>query len=124
MSSYHVMTAEERKALMPNFDWETYLQDAGLKGITTMNVAHPKFFTEVNAMLGAVPVESWKTYLRCRLVNSLAITLSTPFEQQNFEFYSRVLAGTKEMQPLWKRAVNATSTRLGEAVGEIYVKKY
>jgi putative endopeptidase len=123
-SSYHVMTAEERKTLMPNFDWDAYLQNVGLKGVTTMNIAQPKFFTEINAMLAEVPVEDWKTYLRWRLVNFLAPMLSTSFDQQNFAFYGRVLAGTKEMQPLWKRAVNATSVRLGEAVGEIYVKKY
>ena len=123
-NSYHVMTAEERKALTPGFDFEIYLRDAGLNGITTMNVAHPKFFTEVNAMLADVPIEKWKTYLRWRLVNYSATTVSTRFELQNFDFNSRVLAGTKEMQPLWKRAVNATSTRLGEAVGQIYVKKY
>src|SRR6185503_7748596 len=26
-NSYHIMTAEERKALMPGFDWDSYLQD-------------------------------------------------------------------------------------------------
>src|SRR6185295_19844613 len=113
MNSYHIMTAEERKTLMPGFDWEAYMENVGLKGVTTMNVAQPKFFTEVNAMLTDVPVENWKTYLRWRLINFSAPMLSTPFEQQNFDFNSRVLAGTKEMQPLWKRAVTATSARLG-----------
>ncbi|HWC76767.1 MAG TPA: M13 family metallopeptidase N-terminal domain-containing protein [Blastocatellia bacterium] len=43
-SSYHMMTGAERKTLMPNFDWDAYLQDAGLRGVTSMNVAQPEFF--------------------------------------------------------------------------------
>jgi putative endopeptidase len=122
--SYHPMTPEERKTLTPNLDWEFYTENVGLKGLGTMNVAQPKFFKEVDSMLTQVPVEQWKTYLRWRLVSFLSPTLSTPFEQESFDFNSRVLAGTKEQQALWKRAVSATSARLGEAVGQLYVKKY
>jgi putative endopeptidase len=122
--SYHVMTAAERKALMPNFDWDRYLAAVGLKGTTAVNVAHPKFFTELNAMLAEVPVESWKVYLRWRLLNDVSSTLSTPFEQADFDFYNGVLRGTTVMQPLWMRAVTATSSRLGEALGQLYVKQY
>jgi putative endopeptidase len=75
-------------------------------------------------MLADVPVESWKTYMRWRLVHDVAGALSTPFETENFNFYGRTLSGTKEQQPLWKRAVGATNGALGEAVGQIYVKKY
>ncbi|HKV38107.1 MAG TPA: M13 family metallopeptidase N-terminal domain-containing protein, partial [Blastocatellia bacterium] len=123
-ATYHVMTAEERKAVTPNFDWDAYLEDCGLTASTPLNLAEPKFFKEVDAMLSSVPIASWQTYLRWRLVNFTSPMLSTPFEQENFDFYGRVLAGTKEQGPLWKRAVGATSSRLGEAVGEVYVKKY
>jgi putative endopeptidase len=123
-SSYHIMTPEERKALTPNLDWDRYLANVGLKGPVTLNVAHPKFFTEINAMIADVPIESWKTYLRWRLVDFLAVMLSTQFEEENFNFFGRVLSGTKEQPAAWKRAVNATSARLGEAVGQIYVKQY
>ena len=44
--------------------------------------------------------------------------------EQNFDFYSRTMSGTQEMQPRWKRAVSAVSGVLGEAVGQMYVEKY
>ncbi len=122
--SYHVMAAAERKALTPNLDWDRYFASVGLKNVTSLNVAQPKFFAEVSAMLGDVPVDRWKTYLRWRLANDIASTLSTPFEQADFDFYTGVLRGTTVMQPLWMRAVSATSNRLGEALGQIYVKRY
>ncbi|HYM00174.1 MAG TPA: M13 family metallopeptidase N-terminal domain-containing protein, partial [Blastocatellia bacterium] len=123
-ATYHVMTAEERKTLMPHFDWDAYLADCGLTGITTMNLSTPKFFKEVDAMVVDIPIDKWKTYLRWRLVNYLSPNLSEPFENENFDFFSRELAGTKEQAPVWKRAVSATSFRLGEAVGQVYVKRY
>jgi putative endopeptidase len=123
-NSYHPMTAAERKALTPNLDWERYLSNLGLKGLPRINVAHPKFFAEVNLMLSDVPVESWKAYMRWRLVNDVASTLSAPFEEADFAFYSGTLRGARQMQPLWVRAVSATSNRLGEALGQIYVRQY
>ena len=44
--------------------------------------------------------------------------------EQNFDFYSRTMSGTQEMQPRWKRAVSTVSSALGEAVGQMYVEKY
>jgi putative endopeptidase len=123
-NSYHIMTADERKALTPNFDWDRYFAKTDVKISGTMNVAHPKFFAELNAMMTEVPLDAWKTYLRWHLMHATASTLSTPFGDENFNFYGRVLSGTKEQSPLWKRAVNATSSSLGEAVGSVYVKQY
>ena len=33
------------------------------------------------------------------------------------------LLGTKELLPRWKRCVRATDIALGEALGEVYVRK-
>jgi putative endopeptidase len=124
MSSYHPMAAQERKALTPNLDWEAYLENCGLKSLSVLNIAQPKFFKEVDAMIVDTPIASWKKYLRWRVVNYSAGALGTAFGQENFDFNGRALTGAKEQQPLWKRAIGATSVALGEAVGQAYVKRY
>ena len=43
---------------------------------------------------------------------------------ENFNFNGRILQGTKELLPRWKRCVSATDRQLGEALGQIYVQKY
>jgi predicted metalloendopeptidase len=43
---------------------------------------------------------------------------------EDFNFKGRVLQGTKELLPRWKRCVTATDRQLGEALGQIYVQKY
>ncbi len=123
-ASYHMMTLAERKALTPTFMWERYEMAIGLKAGAAINVAHPRFIQEVDAMMKSVPLDSWKTYLRWMVVNSFADTLSTPFVDQNFAFKGVVLTGAKQQQPRWKKAVQATSGMLGEPLGEVYVKKY
>ncbi|MBV9210374.1 MAG: M13 family metallopeptidase, partial [Acidobacteria bacterium] len=50
-------------------------------------------------------------------------TLSKQFVDENFNFFNHYLNGTKEQQPRWRRCVVATDGNIGEALGELYVKK-
>jgi putative endopeptidase len=120
---YHKMPATELKTVMTNFDWATYTRDLGAPKFTEINVAHPDFFKGVDQMLVSVPIDDWKTYLRWHVVHDAADALSTAFVNEDFDFYSRTLNGTKENQPRWRRCVVATDQRLGEALGEVYVKR-
>jgi putative endopeptidase len=120
---YHKMSPGDLKNVMTNFDWPTYIKKVGAPSFTEINVAHPDFFKGLDQMLTSVPVEDWKTYLRWHLVHDAADALSTPFVNEDFNFYSKTLNGTKEIQPRWRRCVVATDNRLGEALGEVYVKK-
>ena len=74
-------------------------------------------------MLNSVSIDDWKTYLRWHLVHDAAEALSAPFVNENFDFYGKTLNGTKEIQPRWRRCVIATDQNLGDALGEVYVKK-
>jgi putative endopeptidase len=89
-----------------------------------VDVSAPKFFMTMSQALKETPLETWKTYLRWHLVNSAAPYLSDTFVDENFNFNGRVLQGTKELLPRWKRCVSATDRQLGEALGQIYVQKY
>jgi putative endopeptidase len=120
---YHKMSPADLKNVMANFDWATYVKKLGAPKFAEINVAHPDFFKGVDPMLTSVPVDDWKTYLRWHLVHRSADALSTAFVNENFNFYGKTLNGTKEIQPRWRRCVVATDSNLGEALGEVYVKK-
>ena len=120
---YHKMAPADLKNVMANFDWATYAKKLGAPNFTEINVAHPDFFKGVDQMLVSVPIDDWKTYLRWHLVHDAADALSTAFVNEDFDFYARKLNGTKENQPRWRRCVVATDQNLGEALGEVYVKK-
>ena len=122
--TYHKMNRSELRALTPDWSWENYFQDIGYTNIEFVDVSAPKFFETLDQVLKGTPLEIWKTYLRWHLVNSTAAYLSDPFVDENFNFNGRVLQGTKELLPRWKRCVTATDRQLGEALGQIYAQKY
>jgi putative endopeptidase len=121
--TYHKLSTDELQALTPHFSWKAYFADAGAPGIQSINVGQPGFFTALDAALASAPLDDWKTYLRWHLIHSAAPALSSAFEQENFNFFHKILNGTKEMLPRWKRCVQSTDRMLGEALGEVYVAK-
>ncbi|HEX8707747.1 MAG TPA: M13 family metallopeptidase [Pyrinomonadaceae bacterium] len=120
---YHKMTVAELKTLTPAFSWESYFQKIGLRSAGDVNVAQPGFFKDLDRLLTSIPLADWKTYLRWRLVDTAASALSSKFVEEDFNFKGRILTGTKENLPRWKRCVQSTDLALGEALGEVYVKK-
>lgn len=120
---YNKMNLAQLKTLTPNFSWPDYFKGIGAPNITEINVGHPEFFQAVDKMLTEVPLADWKTYLRWQLVTAVAPALSSQFDNENFDFFSRTLEGRKEQYPRWRRCVAATDANLGEALGPVYVAK-
>ena len=118
---YHKMTRAELVALSPDFAWDKYFADLGAPSFTSLNVANPDFMKTMNGLLDSVSLEDWKTYLRWHVVHANATSLPKRFDDENFEFFSKALQGTKEQPPRWKRCVRAVNGDLGEAVGQAYV---
>jgi putative endopeptidase len=122
--TYHKMSRSDLRTLTPNWSWENYFQEIGYTNIDSVDVSAPKFFEAASQALKETPLETWRTYLRWHLVNSAAPYLSDPFVDEDFNFKGRVLQGTQELLPRWKRCVSATDRQLGEALGQIYAQKY
>ena len=123
-ATYHLMDLAKFSALDKHVDWAHYFEKIGLAQPGDMNVAQPKFFVEADHMIDTVPLKDWQAYLRWNLIHNSAPTLSNAFVEANFDFYGRILAGTKEMQPRWKRVLRTIDGDAGEALGELYVAKY
>jgi putative endopeptidase len=120
---YNRKTPAALQAFTPNFNWSTYLKEIGLARTTDINVGQPKFFQRANELLASVPLADWKTYLRWRVVDDFASALPRAFVEEDFNFYQKTLRGTTEQLPRWKRCVAATDAAMGEALGEVYVKR-
>ncbi len=123
LKRYNKMNVAQLKTLTPNFDWAAYFKGINAPKFAEINIGQPDFFRGVDKMLASVAIDDWKTYLRWHLVHDAASALSNAFVNEKFDFYSKTLTGTKEMLPRWRRCVIATDQNLGEALGEVYVKK-
>jgi len=123
-ANYNKMSVAELAPKTPSIDWNQQFTIAGIAHVDTVIVGQPEFFTRVDSLLKAVPLEGWKTYLRLSLVSSLANRLSRPYDLENFHFYGTVLSGTKEQRPRWKRVLDAEEDNIGELLGQVWVKRY
>ena len=119
----HKMTVAELSKLAPNIDWTTYYAQLLYPKFEIVNVSTPDFFREVSRQIHSASISDWQTYFRFHVVNAAAVTLPKRFVDENFEFYRKYLHGAKEQQPRWKRCVQYTDEDLGEALGQVYVRK-
>ena len=110
-------------ALAPGFDWTTYFEVTGAKGLTEVIVRQPEYFTAMAAALKDVPLEQWKTWLAWQVITSSAQYLNKAMVDEEFQF-ERMLTGADELPSRWKRGVKVVEGALGEAAGKLYVAKH
>jgi putative endopeptidase len=122
--TYHRLKMADLQEMTPDFSWESYFKALGHPELKEINVGQPDFFKALNAQLTATSLADWKTYFRWHLLNASAAGLPEKFIAEEFEFRGKTLTGAKEIQPRWKRCVQATDRSLGEALGQLYVQKY
>jgi predicted metalloendopeptidase len=120
---YHITTLAQLHELTPHFAWPEYFEEVHAPPVDSINVGQPEFLKAVDAELSSVSLDDWKVYLRWHLIHSAAPALSSKFETENFGFYGKVLTGTTEMLPRWRRCTQATDRDLGEALGQYYVQR-
>jgi putative endopeptidase len=122
-ASDHPMTLAAFHAITPNIDWNAYFRDVGERTpAAKLNVAEPKFFSRLNALIVSTPLDDWKAYLRYHAIQGAASWLSTPFVNENFKF-SQKFSGAKQLLPRWKRCLRETDQVVGEALGQAYIAK-
>jgi putative endopeptidase len=117
------MKVADLNTLAPNFDWQTYYRELRYPKFEIVNVDAPPFYKQMNTEITTEPLENWKNYFRFHVADQYAPFLSSSFVQENFEFYRKYLRGAKEMQPRWKRCVQYADYNLGEALGQVYVRR-
>ena len=120
---YHKMNAKGLQAMTPGFDWHAYLAAIGEGGLNTFNVTEPKFYKELSKQWRGNDMATLKTYLRWHVARSMAPALSSNFDNEHFDFFSRTLRGVKEQKPRWKRCVTLVDAQLGEALGQEFVSR-
>jgi predicted metalloendopeptidase len=108
----------------PGIDWDAYLGAAGLAGQATFVAWQPSAVTGISALVRSEALATWKIYLAFHAVDDAATFLPKAFVDEDFAFKGGVLSGTPKLRDRWKRAVEATSDALGQAVGKLYVERY
>lgn len=122
-ANYNVYTKQMLPKLNTKFDWNRWTQGLHLN-IDTIIIGQPEFFKEIDNLLTKVDINAWKTYLKWQLIHSFASTLNHAADQENFEFYGKLIRGIEVQKPRWKRSLNAIEGAMGDNLGREYVKYF
>ncbi|MEI8667926.1 M13-type metalloendopeptidase [Pseudoalteromonas sp. B131b] len=119
--SYNKMTVADASKLMGDLDLAAFFKDAGVSA-SDIIVRQPSYLEALATIYKDTDLATWKNYLKFHFVSGYAELLSEDLVNLNFDFYSTTLRGVKEQAPLWKQAVDASNSVLGEILGKVYVK--
>ena len=123
-AQYNPMSKADFEKTYDAIDWAEYYRTTGLGDFETIIVTQPSSLAAANEILKTMPVEALRHYLAAQYIDGATSYLSDDFYAASFDLYGRVMSGTQEPKPRWKRAMAVPNGSLGEAVGEIYVAKY
>ena len=122
--TYNKKNSEEMQTLLGTFPWAPFTKATGISTQKEFVVRQPSYLEALGKLLTEVDLETWKNYLRLRVIDSYSGSLTEALELRHFEFHSTAISGVTEQEPLWKRGVNITGSVLGELVGQLYVEKH
>lgn len=123
-ANYNKMAISQLNKMAPKTDWPVYLKEMGVQRIDSVIVGQPEFYKELDAVVNTESIQTLKDYMTLQLVTNFAEFLSSPFVNNDFDFYSKTLRGQKEQAPRWKRVLDAEEAAMGEALGQLFAKEY
>ena len=122
-TNYNKMSVADLQSLVPEVDWKAYFSAMNIDP-DSLSVGPVRHLQEAGKMLADESVDDLKTLFTWQAIDGCGSYLTTEIYNENFNFYGKVLSGREEPSPLWKRSVGIVNGTLGEAVGQMYVKKY
>ncbi|MGI6292608.1 MAG: M13 family metallopeptidase [Bacteroidales bacterium] len=122
--TYNYISVADLQKMMSAIDVPLYLKGLGISHIDSLNVGQPAYIEALNTLLTTSDFNTIKAYVALHYIINASSYLSDDFVAATFDFYGKVLSGKTEIKPRWKRVVATVDGSLGEAVGEMYVKKY
>jgi predicted metalloendopeptidase len=101
----------------PGMDWSAFFAAAGLSAQESFVAWQPTAMAGAAALVASQPLETWKDYLRVRVLDRYADVLPRAFAEP-----ALALHGTAA--PREQRAREATQLALSDALGRMYVERY
>ena len=124
--NYNKSTLSEFQKQYPHLQLETVLNARGIdsKYLQELVIGQPEFMAGADKVVASLTPAEYRDYMEWGQILNAASMLNEEVQKTNFEFFGKVLSGRKEDHPLWRRSTRQLESVMGEALGQIYVKKY
>lgn len=90
----------------------------------SVSMANPALFVQLDALVGSLKPEQWKTYLRFHVGDAMAPYLSKSFRDAAFDFRGRVLRGESAQPERAEMVLDAINRAAGPMLAREYVARY
>ncbi|WP_368076146.1 M13 family metallopeptidase [Francisella tularensis] len=122
---YNKFKVSNLNDLYPYIEWNSYLKSAEIPETEKFIIIKQlRYIIGLGNLLNDIPLNTWKIYLKYRLVNAFAPLLSENFYNLNFNFYGKNLTGLEKDKPRSEKAIMLINDSIGEAFGKLYVQKF
>ncbi|HEY5713667.1 MAG TPA: M13 family metallopeptidase [Allosphingosinicella sp.] len=108
----------------PGIDWDAFFDAARLGGAQRIVAWHADPVRGLSALVASEPLDTWKDWLAFHTASRMTAVLPQAYDDLRFSFYGRTLSGAQQQRPRDRRAIQATSGALIDAVGQIYVERH
>ncbi len=121
-ANFNKMSVSDLNKRQVNIGWQALMNNLGAK-VDSVDVSQPAYYEKLNALLKSIPVKDWKVYLTASSLRRYAGVLGKTFTDASFAF-TKVMQGQAVQKSRGEIMANAVDNELGEALGQLYVKKY
>lgn len=123
--TYNKFAVKDLSIVSPGINWSELFTKMKVKVTQNDSVllSNPTFIKTIDALLSALSINDWRTYLRWNIIKNAAPYLSSAFVEQDFKL-DQILTGQKTQTPRWQRISGLIDGSLGDLLGQLYVDKY
>jgi len=133
--TYNPVSVADLKAQAPGLDWQSLIAGYTGSAVTTpapmalvMVLDQPAFATALASLATTAPLDTWRNYLRVRLLDTVAQHGPKALTDSHFAYYSGAQRGLKAQPPRSEEVIMSIGGRtggspLGQALGELYAAK-
>lgn len=122
--TYNPMSIAALAELAPGFDWQGFLNAAGVGQAGQVVVSQKSAMTGVADIFKQTPLPTLAAWQAFKVADEAAPLLSARFVDASFDFHGKFMSGAPQQRDRVKRAASFVEGAMGEAVGREYVAKY
>jgi len=122
--TYNKMSKADLLKYASGYDWQAMMDAAGIGDQDTFVVRENDAIQGLTKVFGETNLAVLKDYMTIHYISGKSAYLPKKIDDASFAFYGKALRGTEQQRDRWKRGVSQVSGTLGEAIGQVYVKRH
>lgn len=123
-NNYHRVEYGELTDTYKNISWTEYAALVGWDTNSRISIDQPEVLAHVDKLIIERPITDWHTFLKWLFLVHHTGKISNELSNLRFEFFGKVLGGTTQILPLWKRVASVIDASMGEGAGRLYAERH